>query len=187
MKYFCFQRNVQVLLTDDEGPVKTSSIWREFSWNISRTCIVRGENLEGIYYRYRHWGAGKFGRVRNPYSKAHRKENNYVENEENLKIPITDRITTLSDRDHEIQEFSLRRDQLVRSEDLREELPGNSERSQSTELKRWRRGPKWLMINPRWLHLSSLQVDPRFQLYVSEEETLSIPLKCFDDDLQLFK
>ena len=38
-------------------------------------------------------------------------------------------------RDHEVRESTPRRDRLVMSEDLREELQGNSERSQPTETK----------------------------------------------------
>ena len=39
------------------------------------------------------------------------------------------------ERDHEIRELTPRRDQPVMSEDLREELQGNSERSQPTATK----------------------------------------------------
>ena len=47
-----------------------------------------------------------------------------------LKFPIADGTARVSGRDHEVRESALRREQPVRSEDLREDLRGNSEKSQ---------------------------------------------------------
>ena len=56
-------------------------------------------------------------------------------NGENFTFPISDGTVKLSGRDHGVRESTLRPEQLVRREDLREELQRNSERSQPTETK----------------------------------------------------
>ena len=50
-----------------------------------------------------------------------------------IYIPNADGTEKLSGRDHKFREPTMRREQPVRSEDLREELQGNLERSQPTE------------------------------------------------------
>ena len=50
-------------------------------------------------------------------------------------FPFAEGTVKLSGRDHEFREPTLRREQPERSEDLREELQGHSERSQPTETK----------------------------------------------------
>ena len=50
-------------------------------------------------------------------------------------FPIVDGTTKLFGRDHGVRESTPKREKPVRSEDPREELQGNSERSQPTETK----------------------------------------------------
>ena len=75
-------------------------------------------------------------------------------------------------------ESSLRRHQLVRNEDLREDLQGNSEKSQSkdeTKDDKEARNDFW-SIEEDFIY--RYHVEPRIQLYVPKgEETLPIPLK----------
>ena len=48
-------------------PVMAPPIWQDsFTWKVPRLCSNRGENVERRCSGRRHWGAGKFGRVRNP-------------------------------------------------------------------------------------------------------------------------
>ena len=54
---------------------------------------------------------------------------------ETFMFPIADETAKLFGRDHGVRESTLKRDQPVMSDDLREELHGNSERSQPTETK----------------------------------------------------
>ena len=64
----------------DTRPSKTSSIWQGGpTGNIPGVCFVRGENLEGRHFGRRHWGAGKFGRVRNPRAKTQIKRSDIAE------------------------------------------------------------------------------------------------------------
>ena len=65
------------------------------------------------------------------------------------------------------------------SEDLREELQGNSERSQPTETKddAEPRNDFWSMEGDS---IYRHHVEPRVQLSVAKEETLPIPLKYID-------
>ena len=50
-----------------------------------------------------------------------------------FRFPIAGGTTTFSGRDHEVRESTVRRDHPVMSQDLRDALQGNSERSQPTE------------------------------------------------------
>ena len=62
--------NARVLPYLCERPVKNPSIWKEsLSWIVPWIRYVRGWNLEGWHIGCRHWGIGKFNRVRNPSSK----------------------------------------------------------------------------------------------------------------------
>ena len=59
-------------------PVKAPAICKEcFTSNSPRMCIEYGGNLERRYFGCRHWGAGNFGLVRNPCSKAQGKRRVY--------------------------------------------------------------------------------------------------------------
>ena len=71
-----------------------------------------------------------------------------------LIFPIPDGTAKLFGRDHAVRRSTLREEQPVRSEDLREELQGNSERSQPTEQKMTLK-PAMTLVNGRGLHLSS--------------------------------
>ena len=68
---------------------------------------------------------------------------------------------------------------LSRSEDLREELQGNSERSEPTETKDDAEAKKdFWSIGGDFIYLP--EIEPRVQLYVPKEETFPIPLKHID-------
>ena len=85
---------------------------------------------------------------------------------------MTDDAAKLTGRDHELPEFTLRREQIVRSEKIQDE-PGESEPTEATD------------DAEVWRDFWSIQVDfiyrhhnePRVQLYVSKEELFPIPLK----------
>ena len=64
---------------------------------------------------------------------------------------------TMSGRDYGVRESTVRRNQTVRSEDLKEDdLQGNSEKSQPTdETKDDTAASNDFLVNGRWFHLSS--------------------------------
>ena len=68
---------------------------------------------------------------------------------------VADGTAKMSGRDYEFREPTQRRKRTVRSEDLSGELQGEPEGPQPTELKRWRWSQGGLLVDPRWLHLSS--------------------------------
>ena len=78
----------------------------------------------------------KPGLGRNPSSVAQcNRSVNATKERETFRFPTADGTAKLFGRDHGVREPTLRRKQLARSEDLREELQGISERSQPTEAK----------------------------------------------------
>ena len=82
-------------------------------------------------------------------------------------------------RDHGVREPTVRREQLVRSEDLREELQGNSERSQPTEAKDDAEVRKdFWSIEGDFIYRHHLE--PRVQCFVPKEETIPTPPNYFD-------
>ena len=94
----------------------------------------------------------------------------------NIIFPVADGTVKLSGRDHRIRESTLRRDQSVRSGDLRGDLQGSSDGSQQmdemvddAEV----RNDFW-SIEGDFIHRH--HVEPRFQLYVPKEETFPVPL-----------
>ena len=90
----------------------------------------------------------KPGLGRNPSSKAQRNRSvNATEERETFRFPTADGTAKLFGRTHGVREPTLRREQLVRSEDLREELQGISERSQPTEAKDDAESPERLLVN----------------------------------------
>ena len=99
----------------------------------------------------------------------------------NIIFPVADGTVKLSGRDHRIRESTLRRDQSVRSGDLRGDLQGSSDGSQQmdemvddAEV----RNDFW-SIEGDFIHRH--HVEPRFQHCVSKEGTFLIPLKYIDD------
>ena len=77
-----------------------------------------------------HWGDEKPGLVRNPSSEAQcNRSVNATEGRETFGFQTADGTAKLFGRDHGVREPTSRREQLVKSEDLREELQGISERS----------------------------------------------------------
>ena len=66
-QWFFFGSNGWMLSEICWRPVMAPPIWQDsFTWNVPRLCSNRGENVERRCSGRRHWGAGKFGRVRNP-------------------------------------------------------------------------------------------------------------------------
>ena len=64
--------------------------------------------------------------------------------------------------------------------DLKEELQGNSERSQPTETKRWRWSPQWLLVNRRWLRFIVITLNLEFSSSCREKNHSQYPLKYID-------
>ena len=86
----------------------------------------------------------------------------------------------MSGRDHGVRESTPRRDQPVRSEDLREDLQGKSEKNQlidETKEDAKAHNDCWLMEGYFIYHH---HVEPRVQLYSPREESFPIPLKYID-------
>ena len=95
---------------------------------------------------------------------------------QHFKFPIADGTAKLFGRDHGVRESTPRRDQLEMSEDLREELQGNLERSHPTETKddAEARNDFWSIEGD---FIYRCQVEPRGQLDVPKEESFPMPLK----------
>ena len=68
----------------------------------------------------------------------------------------------------------------MRSEDLREELQGNSEKPQPTDERKddAEASDDFWSIDGKYTHRH--HVEPRIQLHVPKEETFPIPLRCID-------
>ena len=93
--------------------------------------------------------------------------------------PIATGTAKLCGRDHEVQESTQRQDQRVMSQDLREELQGNSERCQPTESQDDAEArDDFLSIKGDFIYRH--HIEPRVQLYVPKEESFPIPLKYID-------
>ena len=84
-------------------------------------------------------------------------------------------------RDQGVREPTLRRDQLVRREDLREDLQGNSEMSQPLDIRTDDSEVRadFSSIEGNYIYHHH-HTKPRVQLYVPKEETFPIPLKYID-------
>ena len=117
--------------------------------------------------------------VRNPCSKAQCKRSINVEDGEIVIFPIAEGNAQLFGRYHGVRQSTLRQDQLVRSEDIRGELKGNSERSQPTETKddAESRNNFW-SIEGDFIYRH--HVERRVQFNVPKEETFPIPLRYID-------
>ena len=103
----------------------------------------------------------------------HERNVDQTKNDE-YKVPFADGTAKLSGRDYEVRESTPRREQIVRSEDLKEGLQGNSERSQPTETKddaEARRDFWSIQVDFTCRHHTELRV----QLCVPLEETFLIP------------
>ena len=94
-------------------------------------------------------------------------------------VTIADGTAKRFGRDHGVREPTLRRDQPVMREDLKEELQGNSERSQPTETKDDAEAHNdfWSMERD---FIFRHHVEPRVQLFVPREETFPTPQKYID-------
>ena len=126
-------------------------------------------------------GAGKFRRDRNPCSKAQCKRGkNSNKRCEHFVFPIADGTAKLFGRDCGVRESTPWREQPVRSGDLRDDLKGNSEKSQPTDDTKddaEAHHDFWSMERDS---ICRHHVEPRVQRYVPKEETFPIPLKYVD-------
>ena len=137
------------------------------------------ENSERTHHHCGHWGDGKPGLGRNPSSEA--ECNRSVNATKRVKLldsqPQMEQLNCLEETT--VREPTLRRKQLVRSEDLRQELQGISERSQPTEAKDDAEDRKdFRSIEGDFIYRH--HIEPRVQLFVPKEETFPIPLKHVD-------
>ena len=91
-------------------------------------------------------------------------------------FPIEDGTVKLSGRECGVRKSTLKRDQPARSEDLREELQENSERSQPSVTKGDAEAQNdfWTMEED---FICPHIVEPQVQLYVPKEESFPTPLK----------
>ena len=98
---------------------------------------------------------------------------------ETFTFPFSDGIAKLCGKDHEVRESTQKREQPVRSEDPREELQGNSERSQPTTTKddTEARNDFWSIEGD---FINRHHTEPPVHLYVPKEETSPNPLKHID-------
>ena len=98
--------------------------------------LIAGRNLERRCFGCRHRGAANFWtRQKSMLEGSMRKKCWSPKGVNIFFFPIADGTAKLSGRDFEVRESTPRREQPVRSEDVREEPQGTSERSQPTEAK----------------------------------------------------
>ena len=99
--------------------------------------------------------------------------------DERFTFPVADGTANLSGRDHEFREPTLRREQSVRSEDLRGELQDGLEGSQPTHIKDGAEARRdFWPTQGDFIHCH--HIEPRVQLLVPKEETFPNPLKYID-------
>ena len=96
---------------------------------------------------------------------------------EHLKFPVADGTAKLCGRDYGVREPTVRRNQTVRSEDLKEDLQGNSESHNQQTKPRMTQQPAMTFGQMEGDFIYRHQVELRVQLYVPKEETFPIPLK----------
>ena len=106
-----------------------------------------------------------------------RSPNNHKDGE--FVFLVADGSATLSGRDYEFQEPTLRREHTVRKENLSGESPGDREEFQPEETKddAETQGDFWSIQGDFIYRYHS---EPRVQLYVPKEESLPIPLTFID-------
>ena len=94
-------------------------------------------------------------------------------------FPVTDGSATLSGRDYEFQESTLRRESTVRRENLGGESQGDREEFQSEETK-----DDEEIHEDFWSIQGDIiyrhHIEPRVQFFVPREESFPIPLKYID-------
>ena len=135
MECYCNLRNVQDLLSDGKTPYE-----RRFGMPFNGPVIPFGAMVE-----YHPISAKDLSRLHNPCSKAQCKRSVDAKKVQFLKFSIADGTAKLFGRDHGVRESTPWWEQLARSEDFREELQRNSERSQPTETKAEARNDSWSM------------------------------------------
>ena len=79
-----------------------------------------------------------------------------------------------------VREPTLRRDQLERREDLREDFQGNSEKSQPLDIRTDDSEVRADFSSIEGNYIYHHHTKPRVQLYVPKEETFPVPLKYID-------
>ena len=99
--------------------------------------------------------------------------------EKTIMFPKADGTAKLSGRDCEFRESTVRREQLVRSEDLSGELQGEAEGFQPTEPTDDGEARKdfW---STQGDFIYRHHIEPRIQLYVPKDATFPVPLKYID-------
>ena len=143
-------------------------------------ALHAGWNLERRYFGRKHWGAGKFGRVRNSCPKAQCEGSDNAEKWWKLRILNAEGTVELSGRDHGIRKSISRWDQLVRSQDISGHLEGSSDNSQPKDEitdDQHARDDFWSIEGNYIYHH---HIEPRVQLYVPKEETFPVPLRYID-------
>ena len=161
--------------------IKTSSIWQERETrNLSWVCIDRGEIWKGdILLRISRIGK-RWAHQKIFLHRINAKEVLISHKGEEFMFPIADGTTKLSGRDYEFRESTPRPEQTVGSEDLSGELQGERGEPQPTEIRRWRWSPCRLLVDSRWLHLSSSQWTSSSPTLHAIEETFPFPMKYID-------
>ena len=139
--------------------IKTSSIWQEsLTWDLSWVWVDSGGNLER---RYSDCGFGRFGkvaRIRNSSSKNQRERSiDITKKGDGFIFPVADGTAKLSGRDYDFREPTVRWEEVERSGDFSGELQGELGRVSTDRTNRWRWRPCRLLVDSRWLLLSSSQ------------------------------
>ena len=102
-----------------------------------------------------HCSRGEFGKAVSEIHAWRRNAKDIItpKSGDNFILPIADGTVQLYGREYGIRKFTLMRDQLASSEDLR---GGKSwEASTCKRNMRWRRNPHWFLVDRRGFHLSS--------------------------------
>ena len=157
--------------------VKNSSIWQESAtWNLSWLWADRGCNLERRYSWLRIWKIWETLDASDVYpQRIKAKEVLISQKDDEFVFPNADGTAKLSGRDYKFRVPTLRREQLVRSEDLSGDIQGESGESQPAE------PVKPVAIFGRFKMTTSIVITLNHEYNsVPKEETFPIPVKHID-------
>ena len=135
-------------------------------------ALFPGENLGRRYSNYWGWRIWKFGVIEIFFRKLNAKEVLRTQRDEEFVFPAADGSPKISGRNYKFQEPTLRRESIVRRENISGESQGDREEFQPEESKRWRRNQQGFFGSRRSSERISLIV-----IILNREVQLHVPRK----------
>ena len=135
-------------------------------------ALFPGEKLGRRYSNYLGWRIWKFGVIEIFFRKLNAKEVLVTQRDEESVFLAADGSAKLSGRNYKFQEPTLRRESIVRRENISGESQGDGEEFQPEESKRWRRNQQGFLGSRRSSERISLIV-----IISNREVQLHVPRK----------